>query len=81
MPKAHRRLASAACLREHRKNTIAETATTRSPGKFAGNFQNAPLQIIDQIRFIQKIIECGINNTLRKAKQKGRRQKQTEIPR
>jgi hypothetical protein len=37
IPKAHKMLAKAACLLEHRKNNIAETKITRRPGSSRGN--------------------------------------------
>jgi len=37
MPKAHKILAKAACLREHKKYKIAETKITRRPGSSRGN--------------------------------------------
>lgn len=40
MPKAHKTLARAACLLEHRKNKIAETKITKRPGISRGNSSN-----------------------------------------
>ena len=37
MPMAHKMLAKAACLLEHRKNKIAETTIVRRPGNSRGN--------------------------------------------
>jgi hypothetical protein len=37
IPMAHRRLAKAACLLEHKKNKIAETTIVSRPGNSRGN--------------------------------------------
>jgi hypothetical protein len=37
MPKAHKMFAKAACLREQRKNKIAETTIVRRPGNSRGS--------------------------------------------
>ena len=52
IPKAHKILAKAACLLEHRKNKIAETTDSQKTRQFTGKFQKSALKIIDDESFI-----------------------------
>jgi hypothetical protein len=53
----------------------------QKPRQFARKFHQTPLEVADEKRFVQKIIQRRIHNTLRKTENKRRRQKKAEIPR
>lgn len=69
-----------ACLREQEK-IKSRNNDRQKTWQFTRQLQKPALKIIDQECFIEKIIESGINDTLRKSENERRRKKQPEVPR